>query len=42
VLMGFSLDYWNHHCIQNGFGKVLLWENDRSFLARLMVKAQVT
>jgi hypothetical protein len=45
MLLGFSLDYWNHDCIQNalaGFGRVLLWENDRSFLARLMVKARVT
>jgi hypothetical protein len=44
MLMGFPLDYWNHDCIQNalaGFGRVLLWENDKSFLARLLVKARV-
>jgi hypothetical protein len=45
MLMGFPLDFWNHECIQNtlaAFGKVLLWENDQSFLTRLMVKARVT
>jgi hypothetical protein len=45
TLLGFPLDYWNHECIQNAiapFGKVLLWENDKEHLARLMVKARVT
>jgi hypothetical protein len=45
MLMGFPLDHWNHECIQNAissFGRLLLWENDRAHLARLLVKARVT
>jgi hypothetical protein len=41
----FPLDYWNNDNIQNAiasFGRVLLWENDRTHLTRLMVKARVT
>jgi hypothetical protein len=45
MLMGFPLDHWNHECIQSAvssFGRVLLWENDRRNLARLLVRARVT
>jgi hypothetical protein len=46
MLLGFPLDYWNFESIQNAvvvfFGKVLLWENDKNNLARLLVKARVT
>jgi hypothetical protein len=45
MLMGFPLDHWNLECIHNAigsFGKVLLWENDKSNLARLLMKARVT
>jgi hypothetical protein len=43
--MGFPLDHWNHECIQSAigsFGRLLLWENNRTNLARLLVKARVT
>jgi hypothetical protein len=45
MLLGFPLDYWNHKSIQSAigvFGRVLLWENDRNHLARLLVRARVT
>jgi hypothetical protein len=45
MLLGFPLDHCNHSSIQNAiasFGRVILWENDRGFLARLLVKARVT
>jgi hypothetical protein len=45
MLMGFPLDNWNHECIQNAIGsfrRLLLWENDMAYLARLLVKAHVT
>jgi hypothetical protein len=45
MLMGFPLDNWNHECIQSAigsFGRLLLWENDMAYLARLLVKAHVT
>jgi hypothetical protein len=45
MLLGFPLDYWTIESIQNAigtFGKMMLWENDRGHLARLMVKARVT
>jgi hypothetical protein len=45
MLMGFPLDHWNHECIQSAiisFGRMLLWENYRAHLARLLVKARVT
>jgi hypothetical protein len=45
MLMGFPLDHWNHECIQSAigsFGRLLLWENNRTNLARLLVKARVT
>jgi hypothetical protein len=44
MIFGFSLDYWNHESIQSAiasFGRVLLWENDRGFLTRLLVKVRV-
>jgi hypothetical protein len=44
MLLGFPLDFWNNNCIQSAissFRRVLLWENDRRHLARLMVKARV-
>jgi hypothetical protein len=44
MLMDFPLDFWNHESIQNAvasFGKVILWENVRSFLTRLLVRARV-
>jgi hypothetical protein len=45
MLMSFPLDHWNHECIQSAiisFGRMLLWENYRAHLARLLVKARVT
>jgi hypothetical protein len=45
LLMGFLLDHWNHEAIQSAVGSfecVLLWENDRRNLARLLVRARVT
>jgi hypothetical protein len=42
MLLGFPLDFWNHDSIQNAIGKVLLWENYRDYLARLLVKSRVT
>jgi hypothetical protein len=45
MLFGFPLDYWNHESIQSAiasFARVLLWENDRGFLTRLLIKARVT
>jgi hypothetical protein len=45
MLLGFPLEYWNHESIQSEigvFGRVLLWENDRNHLGRLLVKARVT
>jgi hypothetical protein len=45
MLMGFPLNYWNNEAIQSAlasFGRVILWKNDRSHLARLIVRARVT
>jgi hypothetical protein len=45
MLLGFPLDYWNHESIQSAigvFGRVMLWENDRNHLARLLVRARIT
>jgi hypothetical protein len=45
MLLGFPLDYLITESIQNAiatFGKVMIWENDRSHLAMLLVKARVT
>jgi hypothetical protein len=45
MLLGFPLDYWNNDSIQNApssFGRMIMWENDRDLLARLMVRARVT
>jgi hypothetical protein len=45
MLLGFPLDYWNHesiHSVIGVFGRVLLWENDKNHLARLLVRARVT
>jgi hypothetical protein len=45
MLLGFPLDHWNNVSIQSAiasFGKVVIWENDRTNLARLLVRAQVT
>jgi hypothetical protein len=45
MLLGFPLDYWNHESIQSAvgvFGRVVLWENDRNHLAKLLVRARVT
>jgi hypothetical protein len=45
MLLGFPLDHWNHDTIQNAiasFGRVILWENDKRYLASLLVKARVT
>ncbi|KAJ1277065.1 hypothetical protein BS78_05G265400 [Paspalum vaginatum] len=44
MLMGFPLDYWEQDYLDQAFspfGHVLKWENDRSRLARLIVKARV-
>lgn len=43
-MLGFSEDYKSERHIQNAindFGKVILWEEDDRFLARLMVRARV-
>jgi hypothetical protein len=40
-----SIITFHNDCIQNAigsFGNVLMWENDRSHLARLLVRARVT
>jgi hypothetical protein len=45
MLLGFPLDYWTHESIQSAigaFGRVVLWENDKNHLARLLVRARVT
>jgi hypothetical protein len=45
MLMGFPLDFWNQENIQYAiasFGRVIIWENDRTNLARLLVRARVT
>jgi hypothetical protein len=45
MLLGFPLDCWNNDSIQNAlvsFGRMIMWENDRDHLARLMVRAWVT
>jgi hypothetical protein len=45
MLLGFPLDYWNHESIHSAigvFGRVLLRENDRNHLARLLVRPRVT
>jgi hypothetical protein len=45
MLLCFPLDYWNNDCIQNAlgsFGRMIMWENDRDHLQRLMVRARVT
>jgi hypothetical protein len=42
MLLGFPLDYWNNNNIQNAlasFARMIMWENDRNHLARLMVRA---
>jgi hypothetical protein len=44
MLIGFPLDYWNTDSIQNAlasFGRMIMWENDREHLARLMVRVRV-
>lgn len=44
MLMGFPLDYWNNASLQSAigaFGRVLAWEDDQNFLARLIVRARV-
>jgi hypothetical protein len=45
MLMGFPLDFWNQESIQcaiASFGRVMIWKNGRSNLARLFVRARVT
>jgi hypothetical protein len=45
MLLGFPLDHLNLDTIQNAiasFGRVILWENDKRYLARLLVKSRVT
>jgi hypothetical protein len=45
MLLGFPLDHWNHDSIQNvivSFGRVILWEKDLDYKARLLVHARVT
>jgi hypothetical protein len=45
MLLGSPLDYWNNDHIQSAlasFGRMLMWENDRDHLARLMVIACVS
>jgi hypothetical protein len=45
MLLGSPLDHLSHDCIQHAigsFGRVLLWENDRSHLAKLLVRARIT
>jgi hypothetical protein len=45
MLLGSPLDHLSHDCIQHAigsFGRVLLWENDMSHLAKLLVRARIT
>jgi hypothetical protein len=45
MLMGFPLYYWNSADIQSAiasFGRLILWENERDHLARILVRARVT
>jgi hypothetical protein len=45
LILGFPLDYWNNDSIQNAlasFRRMIMWENNREHLARLMVRACVT
>jgi hypothetical protein len=42
MLLGFTLDHWNHYAVQNAigsFGRVILWEKDLDYRARLLVRA---
>ncbi|KAJ1266166.1 hypothetical protein BS78_08G130200 [Paspalum vaginatum] len=44
MLMGFPLDYWEQDYLDQAFchfGHVLKWENDKTHLSRLIVKARV-
>ncbi|TVU39446.1 hypothetical protein EJB05_12866, partial [Eragrostis curvula] len=45
MLLGFPLDYWHQHYIENAitsFGRLTGWHNDPSNLARLLIRARVT
>jgi hypothetical protein len=45
MLLGFPLDYWNSDKIESAiasFGRMLIWENDRSHLDRLLVRARLS
>jgi hypothetical protein len=42
---GIPLDFWNQKsilCAIASFDRVMIWENDRSNLTRLLVRAKVT
>ncbi|KAG2621112.1 hypothetical protein PVAP13_3NG178000 [Panicum virgatum] len=44
MLIGFNIDYWEHSDIEKAiseFGKIFVWEEDHSHLARVIVKARV-
>jgi hypothetical protein len=45
MLLGFPLDYWDTEIIRNAlppFSHLIIWENNRSYCTRLLVKARVT
>ena len=44
MLLGFNIDYWEQEDVEKvvaDFGKVLHWEEDPDYLARIIVKARV-
>jgi hypothetical protein len=45
VMLRFPLDFWTTDYIQTAlapFGRMLMWENDRNHMTRLMVRARVS
>ena len=44
MILGFNIDYWEHKDIEKAiseFGKLLIWEEDPSNFARIIVKGRV-
>jgi hypothetical protein len=45
MLLGFPVDYWDTKIIHNAlapFGRLIIWENNRSYRTRLLVKVRIT
>jgi hypothetical protein len=45
MLLGFLVGYWDTKIIHNAlapFGRLIIWENTRSYRTRLLVKVRVT